>query len=599
MPLDSMGRHPFAGAFAWAFCCSSLGLGPPPVVVGLGVPPVYYQQAPVYQQLSQYQQPQPPPYASTLQAPVYPWPPLYQQPQPYASPPEEAAPVSGTFYGVTLYGADRIHERNGVNRRSEWMLMMPPTSTSQQLEVLCRALPPPATCHYIGHPESGGLPLITVLGYEEEMRDLTITAAQHDAAKASYIELDDKTRKHDVQYPVYAQQAYAAAGNAAYAPGISLPWGLDRIDQRQGLDGHYNIEPGGEGVHIYHMDTGIDTTNPEFQGRAIATVDMTKGMPFGKFFSECRAWDKTCAADRDGHGTHTAGIIGSANYGVAKLVTLHAVKVLDDSGVGSWSWFAGGVDWVLTHLQTPAIMTASLGSPGRIRIVHESIDKAVARGITIVVSAGNENANACESTPAYHESVITVGSTDKNDERSNFSNYGPCTDIYAPGLDITSVGPIHGASDTMSGTSMSAPHVTGAAALIYGKARTASPQSVKMMLLREASPGLVGHASVTASKNKFLYVGPKELPNEGMLQPGTPTEPVGAPQAILPSFVPQGPQPMIPGAAAPLGPQPIIPGSVAPQQTAATFFVPQSTFPNLPVNLPPNAKVFVPMASYR
>merc|ERR1711937_606060 len=174
-----------------------------------------------------------------------------------------------------------------------------------------------------------------------------------------------------------------------------------------------------------------------------------------------------CARDAQGHGTHCAGTIGGAQYGVAKGATIHAVKVLSDSGSGSFSWFVEALDWVVTKGQRPAVFSASLGGSRNIGFVETAIDRATAAGVVVVVAAGNDNMDACSFSPAHVGSAITVGATRSDDNRAWYSNHGSCLDIFAPGSSITSAGvSSDSASATMSGTSMACPHVAGAVVVV-------------------------------------------------------------------------------------------------------------------------------------
>jgi subtilisin family serine protease len=174
-------------------------------------------------------------------------------------------------------------------------------------------------------------------------------------------------------------------------------------------------------------------------------------------------------------------------------------------------WFVAGIDWVMTNAQHPAIISASLGGHGHVESVRKAIDEAVARGIVVVVAAGNNNEDACEYTPAYSGYAITVGATDKpasahSDERASYSNFGTCVDLLAPGTDITSAG---STSDTaravMSGTSMACPHVSGAAALMMS-AHPMSGIEVKYSLLSHATQDQISNPGL-ATPNLLLYAG--------------------------------------------------------------------------------------------
>jgi len=274
----------------------------------------------------------------------------------------------------------------------------------------------------------------------------------------------------------------------------SVTWGLDRIDERDlPLDRNYVPFSGrnGHGITAYIIDTGILLTHSEFQGRArfgTNTIDNVN-------------------EDCNGHGTHVAGTVGGRNYGVAKMVNLVSVKVLNCHGSGTWSSVIRGVDWVGSDARNKkATANLSLGGGG-----STSLDQAVTNlhnsGVVTVVAAGNSRADACRYSPARATKVITVGATANNDSRASFSNYGSCVDIFAPGQSITSawIGS-NTQLKTISGTSMAAPHVCGAAALhLQGGA---SAGSVEASIKNAATRNKVGNAG-SGSLNLLLYVGPQ------------------------------------------------------------------------------------------
>jgi len=280
-------------------------------------------------------------------------------------------------------------------------------------------------------------------------------------------------------------------------------WGLDRIDARAGLDQSYlaSGNTGGSGVHVYVLDSGILTTHADFEGRAIPSYDV-----FGS--GECSPSNSTCALDVHGHGTHCAGIIGGHSYGVAKSVTLHAVKVLDDSGSGSSSGIFAAMNYVSSQGLRPAVISMSFGGPGTSRGWLTAVNSVVAAGVTVVVAAGNENSDACSYSPAFVPSAITVGATDRTDSRASYSNLGTCVDLFAPGSSITSAGiTSNTASAVMSGTSMACPHVAGAAALALSQNPSASPADVLNKLLGDATANSLGQIG-TGSPNLLLYTPP-------------------------------------------------------------------------------------------
>ncbi|WP_436494184.1 putative Ig domain-containing protein [Actinokineospora sp. HUAS TT18] len=279
-------------------------------------------------------------------------------------------------------------------------------------------------------------------------------------------------------------------------------WGLDRIDQRSlPLDSKYSFGTRAATVTAYVIDTGVRTTHATFGGRATwgtNTVDSNN-------------------TDCHGHGTHVAGTVGGNEYGVAKGAKIVAVKVLNCAGSGSNTGVISGVDWVTRNAVKPAVANMSLGG-GASSAVDTAVRNSIAVGITYALASGNDNANACNYSPARVTEGITVNATDRNDARASFSNIGTCTDIFAPGVGITSAWMTNDtATNSISGTSMAAPHVAGAAAVWLANRPSDTPAQVQAGLIAAATPSKVTNPG-TGSPNRLLYV-----------DPGTQTTPVGLP----------------------------------------------------------------------
>jgi subtilisin family serine protease len=326
-------------------------------------------------------------------------------------------------------------------------------------------------------------PQAASLAGESSRADRVPVAAKSIAAqyRANLIRSYDRVlRGFVVKADDKALAALLADPRVAYVEqdGIAMPgtiqtgatWGIDRIDRRLlPLDTWYTYDTTGAGVHAYVIDTGLNVTHNEFTGRVGAGADF-----IGGGVNDC-----------NGHGTHVAGTLGGTTYGIAKAVTIHPVRVFGCSGGSPWSTIIAGMNWVAANHVAPAVVNMSLGGGGNTSADAAAANLVTAHGLTVVVAAGNSNADACGFSPARQPLMITVGATDANDARSIWpfgqaSNWGTCLDWFAPGTAITSawIGS-NTATNTINGTSMAAPHVAGAAARYLQTYPAATPAAVR------------------------------------------------------------------------------------------------------------------------
>jgi len=368
-------------------------------------------------------------------------------------------------------------------REGEWVVMAEPGTSNAQIQKLCQAAR--KGCKLAGH--GSGVPFFELRGTERDL-EAVISAAK---GIVKYIEPDQTVQMiPEIEAPELEAQLFDMFRSK------QTPWGLKRI----GADKRSHA---GSGTTVFVLDTGVRVSHQDFGGRAAPELDLTRG-----YAQKCNG-DHSCAKDMQGHGTHCAGTAAGKSFGVAPGAAVRSVKVLGDQGQGSWSWTYYGLDYLATLPVRPVVASMSLGGKGVQQAMEDSVTGAVDAGVIVVVAAGNDNSNACRFSPAFVPAAITVGSTDSVLIRSYFSNYGGCTDIWAPGSSIVSASHRSDSDKaTLSGTSMACPHVAGAAAVVLEKDPSMNAAEVLKALLAKAKKDAISDLR-SDDTNSFLYIGDK------------------------------------------------------------------------------------------
>jgi aqualysin 1 len=274
-------------------------------------------------------------------------------------------------------------------------------------------------------------------------------------------------------------------------------WGLDRIDQRKlPLDHTYTYTQTGKGVYAFILDTGVRSDHIEFAGRLAAGANFVAGS----------AGTGDCMPD--GHGTKVAGVVGGIHWCVAKDVTIVPLRVTNCIGWLAPREVAAAIDWVIAHQEfRPAVINLSAGG-GIEPAIDAAVENALAHGIAVIAAAGNANTDACTSTPARVDGVITVGASNRSDQRMGSSNFGSCVAVFAPGEDIntaSSVAP--NAVTSATGTSFAAAFVTGIVAQMLERRPDASPQDIRAAVIGAAVPDQLEPGSLGAGSPNLLANG--------------------------------------------------------------------------------------------
>lgn len=383
---------------------------------------------------------------------------------------------------------NHLQHESGVAQQ-DWVVLLRADCAQERLDLITKAL---SLTGNFGH--TTGVPYVQVTGTEAELHEMV-------AAIADDVEMYEPDLS--MQAPLLYKDVISSSPPLGSA-GFAQSWGLQRI-------GAFERTHTGKGVHVYVLDSGIRASHVMFGGRAIAEVEAV-----GKWRRCADSVDTACAQDFNGHGTHAAGIVAAAGYGVAPGATVHAVKVAHESEQVSSTNLLSALDYVINYAIRPAVTSISLSGRFASSSVTSSINRLTSTGVSVVVAAGNSKPpiSACECIPAMIASAITVAAVDKMDALASYSNFGSCVDLLAPGNDILSLSIDSDIRITArSGTSFATPHVAGAAALLLEDDRYLLPQAVRHRLINGAEVNTL-RGDLRSSPNRLLFVGAAPMQGE-------------------------------------------------------------------------------------
>jgi len=368
--------------------------------------------------------------------------------------------------------------------QDQWIVFMKDGSDDAAIEAFCAQ----TKCKTAGHASRGGLPFVAVRGSEAAL------AKAVEGNKAVDFITPDYALQPDLDpSPEDAAQAEREAmeGGAGIA---ASDWGLDRI----GLP--YATHTG-KGANVYVFDSGVNTRHDEFDKRAIPTLDWKSA---DSRVEACNPADRDCADDYLGHGTHVAGIVAGRDYGVAKDATIRSMTMYFNESDGGMSVAYAQIDWLIRNAELPAVLQMSFGFPKILPGAEVAIQKVVDAGITVVAAGGNSGKDACRYTWGGIPGVIVVAASDSRDSAAIFTNHGECTTLYAPGVSIRAAN-WKGGLTSKSGTSMAAPMVSGAIALLLEENPALTPAEIKELLIARAEPDAI-RSNKAGTPNLLLKV---------------------------------------------------------------------------------------------
>ncbi|KAM9186540.1 proprotein convertase subtilisin/kexin type 9 [Mergus octosetaceus] len=281
----------------------------------------------------------------------------------------------------------------------------------------------------------------------------------------------------------------------AYVFAQSIPWNLGRIVPPQPSSGAYSPPNKGDQVEIYLLDTSVQSTHREIEGRVLVTdfenVPEEDGTRFHRQASKC-----------DSHGTHMAGVLSGRDAGVATGANIHSLRVLNCQGKGTVSGTLIGLEFIKTTLEAQPYVPLVVLLPfagAYSRALNAGCRRLVQMGVVMVAAAGNYKDDACLYSPASEPEVIAVGATNSEDQPASIgtlgTNFGRCVDLFAPGDDI-----IGASSDcstcftAQSGTSQAAAHVAGIAAMLLSTEPGLSLAELRQRLLHFATKNAINPA---------------------------------------------------------------------------------------------------------